>query len=332
MQKLLLLMVLSGCLGPLHVWGQQDPMLTQFSFNNLIFNPACAGANDHLALSLTHRQQWLGVEGAPITQALSIHSPLSNGRIALGGSLVHDKIGPTSTLDFSTAYAYRFPVGNNMLLSAGLQASVANWHGDWFDVILEDGIDEVFQNNQTRWLPNVGVGLFLYNDRFYAGFSSPRLIEHDLRRAASGENTFYAKTYRHYYTMVGMTWALDDDERILLKPALLLKSTGWFSSFRSDASFQQVGSPTELDIDCSVFFNQMLRVGISWRTALEMSRSSASSANMWAAYYLQNGLRIGAAYDLTLSRLRQVGTNSVEVMIGYEFDVKVKRVSSPRYF
>ena len=76
----------------------------------------------------------------------------------------------------------------------------------------------------------------------------------------------------------------------------------------------------------------MLRVGISWRTALEMSRSSASSANMWAAYYLQNGLRIGAAYDLTLSRLRQVGTNSVEVMIGYEFDVKVKRVSSPRYF
>ncbi len=246
--------------------------------------------------------------------------------------MVHDKIGPTSTFDLSTAYAYRFPMGDDMVLSAGLQASVANWHGDWFDILLEDGVDEVFQNNQSRWLPNFGVGLFLYNDRFYAGFSSPRLIEHDLRRAASGDYAFYAKTYRHYYTTIGMTLPIDEDERILLKPALLLKSTGWFSSFRRDATFQNVGSPTELDLDCSVFFNQTLRVGASWRTALEMKRSSASSANIWVAYYMLNGIRFGTAFDLTLSRLRQAGTNSVELMVGYEFDVKVKKVSSPRYF
>ena len=332
MQKFLLLTVLVGCFSLHPVLGQQDPMLTQFSFNSLVFNPACAGTNEHLALSLTHRQQWLGVDGAPETQAFSIHGPLANDRIALGGSMVHDKVGPTSTFDVSTAYAYRFPIGNDMQLSAGLQASVANWHGDWFDIILEDGIDDVFQNNQSRWLPNFGVGLFLYNDRFYAGFSSPRLIEHDLRRAGGGDYAFYAKTYRHYYTTVGMTWSLDEEERILLKPSLLLKSTGWFSSFRRDATFQNVGSPTELDLDCSVFFNQTLRVGASWRTALEMRKSSASSANIWAAYYLRNGIRIGAAYDLTLSRIRQAGTNSVEIMVGYEFDIKVKKVSSPRYF
>lgn len=332
MQKIVLLIILSGLCRPVFLSGQQDPMLTQFSFNSLIFNPACAGTNDHLALSLTHRQQWLGIDGAPVTQALSAHSPLSNGRIAWGGSIVRDKIGPVSTFDLSTAYAYRFQVGNDMILSAGLQASVANWHGDWFDIILEDGIDEVFQNNQSRWLPNFGAGLFLYNDRFYAGFSSPRLVEHDLRRAAAGAFSFYAKTYRHYYTTVGMTWALDDDERILLKPALLLKSTGWFSAFRSDASFQKIGSPTELDLDCSIFFNNTLRLGASWRTAVEMKRSSAASANVWGAYYLLNGLRFGASYDLTVSKLRQAATNSVEIMVGYEFDIKVKKVSSPRYF
>jgi type IX secretion system PorP/SprF family membrane protein len=307
-------------------------MLTQFSFNNLLFNPACAGINDHLALTATHRHQWLGIDGAPVGQTISVHSPLSGKRIALGGSLTHDKIGPTETFELSTDYAYRFPIGDKMQLSAGLQASIANWHGDWFNVFLEDGIDAVFQHNQSRWLANFGVGLFLYNDRFYAGISSPRLIEHDLRRAASSDYSFYAKTYRHYYTTIGASFPVDDQERIVIKPALLLKSTGWFSSFRRDETFQNIGSPTELDLDCSVFFNNTLRVGASWRTAVEMKRSSAASANLWAMYYLLNGLRFGASYDLTLSKLRQAATNSVEIVVGYEFDIKVKKVSSPRYF
>jgi type IX secretion system PorP/SprF family membrane protein len=332
MQKTLLLLGLLGYLSPFGLQAQQDPMLTQFTFNNLLFNPACAGTNDHLSMSVTHRQQWLGLNGAPVGQSLSVHSPLANNRIALGGTLTHDKIGPTETFDLSTAYAYRFPIGEHMQLSAGLQASLANWHGDWFDILLEDGIDGVFQQNQSRWLPNVGVGLFLYSDRFYAGISSPRIVEHDLRRAAGGDYAFYAKTYRHYYTTVGATFPVADNGRILIKPALLLKSTGWFSSFRRDETFQNIGSPTELDLDCSVFFNQTLRVGASWRTAVEMKRSSASSANVWAMYYLLNGLRFGAAYDLTLSQLRQAATNSLEIVVGYEFDIKVKKVSSPRYF
>lgn len=332
MQKTLLLFCVLGCLQPFRLSGQQDPMLTQFAFNNLIFNPACAGINDHLTFSLTHRDQWFGVEGAPVSQTLSAHTPLANNRIALGGTFTHDKIGATETFDFSTAYAYRFPIGENMQFSAALQAGIANWHGDWFDVLLEDGGDDVFQRSRSRWLPNFGMGLFLYSDRFYAGISSPRLVEHDLRRDADSDYLFHAKTYRHYYTTVGASFPLDDDARIVLKPALLLKSTGWFSSFRRDPTFQKVGSPTELDLDCSVFFNQTLRVGASWRTAVEMKRSSAASANLWGMYYLLNGLRLGASYDLTLSRLRQASTNSVEIIVGYEFDIKVKRVSSPRYF
>lgn len=332
MPRFLLFVCLLGCLQPLTLRAQQDPTLTQFSFNSLVFNPACAGINDHLAFAMTHRQQWLGVEGAPVSQTVSAHSPLRNKRIAIGGTLAHDKIGPTETFDFSAAYAYRFPIGDNLQLSAGLQAGIANWHSDWFDITLENGVDEVFQKNNSRWLPNFGAGLFLYGDRFYAGISSPRLVEHDLRRAAGGDYQFYSKTYRHYYTTVGASFPLDDDERIVIKPAVLLKSTGWFSSFRRDPTFQNIGSPTELDLDCSVFLNQTLRLGASWRTALELKQSSASSANLWAMYYLLNGLRLGASYDLTLSRLRQAATNSVEIVVGYEFDIKVKNVSSPRYF
>ena len=332
MQKTTLVFLWLACWLPGLMSAQQDPMLTQFSFNPMLFNPACAGLNDVLSVSATHRQQWLGIDGAPVGQTISAHAPLSGKRVALGGILLHDKIGATETFELASAYAYRFPIGEKMQLSAGLQASIANWHADWINVFLEDGIDEVFQNRQSRWLANFGAGMFLYNDHFYAGISSPHLVEHDLRRAADGNFELYAKTYRHYYTTIGGTIPLDNHARLVLKPALLLKSTGWFSSFRRDERFHNVGSPTELDLDCSLMFRQTFRFGVSWRTAIEKKRSSASSANLWAMYYLQNGMRFGAAYDLTLSKLRQATTNSMELVVAYEFNIKVKKVSSPRYF
>jgi type IX secretion system PorP/SprF family membrane protein len=312
--------------------GQQDPMFTQFIFNSLVFNPACAGMNGHLTLNLNHRRQWAGLDGAPVTQALSGHMAVSGGRIGLGLSMVRDKVGPTGTFDLNTAYAYRLPVGDNMQLSAGLQASVSNWRGDWFDVVLEDAFDGAFQRNQSRWLPNFGAGVFLQGKRFYAGLSCPRLVEHDLRQASGDEYPFYARSYRHYYLMAGLAYPLDPEERIVLQPNFLLKSAGVLSGLRRNDTFNDVGAPTELDLDCSIFFNRVLRLGAAWRTALEMRSSSAASANAWAEYYLKNGLRLGLAYDHTLSKLRTAAPHSVELLLGYEFDVKVKKVSSVRYF
>ena len=75
----------------------------------------------------------------------------------------------------------------------------------------------------------------------------------------------------------------------------------------------------------------MFWVGASYRTALS-GKSSHDSANLWLAWSLRNGLRFGAAYDITLSKVRTASSNSFEIMLGYEFDVKVKQVASPRYF
>jgi type IX secretion system PorP/SprF family membrane protein len=312
---------------------QQDPMFTSYQFNSLVFNPAYAGSNDHLTLNLIHRQQWLGFDGAPVTQSLVAHTPLKSERVGVGLSVVHDKIGPTGVLNAAGSYAYRMQVGKkkNMKLAIGLQASIANWHGDWLEVTVEQGSDPAFQENVSRWLPNFGAGVYLSGKRFYAGFGCPRLLENDLRGAKDGNVTLFAKNYRHWYTAIGGILPIDGDQ-LIFRPGLLLKSTGLLSSLHGKNAPQNIGSPTSLNLDAAFFFRQTFWLGATFRTAVQLSKSSTDSADLWAAWNLRNGLRLGASYDFTLSRLRNAAGNSFEIMAGYEFDIKVKKVASPRYF
>lgn len=330
MKKGLLLAFFASLAFGVGLFGQQDPMLTKYMFNRLAFNPASAGSNEHLSMALVHRQQWLGVEGAPVTQTFNVHSPLRNERVALGFSFANDQIGAMGITDLAVAYTYRFPLGEKLKLAAGLQIGMANWRGNWSSLSLREDGDVAFQDNLSRWLPNFGAGLQLYNERFYIGFGCPRLLEYNLRKADAGQTPIFAKTYRHYYTSVGFALPLGS-ENLVFRPTALLKSTGWFSSFRSDAAFEQIGSPTELDLDAALFFQKTFLLGLAYRTAFE-SGSSHDSMDFWAAVYLRNGLRLGAAYDLTLSELQQVSNGSFELMLGYEFDIKVKKVATPRYF
>lgn len=41
------------------------------------------------------RRQWVGLEDAPGTESVILHAQLANGKIGLGGKLLHDQIGPT---------------------------------------------------------------------------------------------------------------------------------------------------------------------------------------------------------------------------------------------
>ena len=82
---------------------QQDPMFTKYMFNTLIFNPAYAGSKEHMSMTLLHRDQWIGLsEGRPTTQTLTLHSPIKGNRIGVGGSLLHDDIGPTKEINWIT--------------------------------------------------------------------------------------------------------------------------------------------------------------------------------------------------------------------------------------
>jgi len=313
-------------------YAQQDAMFTKYMFNSLVYNPGYAGSKDHLSLGLLHRTQWWGIEGAPQTQSFTIHTPLKNERVGVGLTAVNDVVGPIHTINANLSYAYRIPIGKGKL-SIGLQGGLYNWRADWDKLDIQDNTDDAFSETDPNYfLPNFGAGLYYYTDRFYIGVASPHLIEYDLRR--DNINTaIWSKQYRHYFAMLGAAIPLGG-ESFIFKPSILVKNVGLFSGASKDPAFQRIGAPTEFDIDLSMMFYQAFWVGISFRSAIEGfdDRSSFDSFDIWASYYLMNGLRIGAAYDYTVTKLQSPAQGSFEVMIGYEFDYKTKRTVTPRYF
>ena len=102
-------------------YSQQDAQFTQYMYNTINFNPAYAGSRGTLNTFALHRTQWVGLDGAPVTNIISINSPLNLSNLGLGVSLINDKIGPTNDNTISADISYTIPVSENYKLSFGIQ-------------------------------------------------------------------------------------------------------------------------------------------------------------------------------------------------------------------
>lgn len=333
---------------PFTLQGQQDPMFTKYMFNSLTFNPAYAGSSGFMSANLLHREQWSGWgnrsdgrteggidNGAPLTQTFQLHSPWKK-RVGLGLNIVNDAIGARNTTSANVAYAYRVTFGRGKL-ALGVQGGATYWRADWSKLSERDPADPVFQQMPSQWIPNFGAGVYYNSDFFYLGVSVPSLLTYELPIMGTRDQPTnkFAQTQRHYYFTVGGAIPITGPN-LMFKPSLLIKSVGLLQDFTGDgAAITTTGAPIEFDIDMSLFFYETLWVGVSFRSAIEAvvaNKSSFDSADVWVAYYLKNGLRIGAAYDFTLTDIQQYSNGSFELMLGYEFDYDVKRVNTPRYF
>ncbi|MEM6321385.1 MAG: type IX secretion system membrane protein PorP/SprF [Bacteroidota bacterium] len=329
---------------------QQDPMFTKYMFNSQVFNPAYAASKDFLSVNILYREQWWGLtqgsggnafKYSPSTQTVTLQSPVGN-RVSLGGTLINDRIGARSSTTANFVYAYHFPFATGEL-SIGLQGGLINWRADWSRLNFKDPQtdDPIYaENNPNRIVPNVGVGLYYYSDNFYAGFSIPHVIENDLRdfipEIDQNSSRNVDRYYRHYFFMTGAAIELAG-KSLVFKPSLLIKNVGLLSDFAANQqSIAQVGAPTEFDIDLSLFFNEVFWIGVAYRSAFEVAafggESSNDSVDIWFSFYLDNGMRIGAAYDFPLSQIRRSTAGSFELMVGYDLDYKVRKVHTPRYF
>src|SRR5437016_601501 len=105
-------------------FSQQDAMFTHYMYNTLAVNPAYAGTRNALTVTALHRSQWVNFPGAPVSQTLTMHSPLINEKIGAGLSVLNDKIGPTRVTAVYADFAYHLTIDSKSKLSLGLKAGV----------------------------------------------------------------------------------------------------------------------------------------------------------------------------------------------------------------
>jgi type IX secretion system PorP/SprF family membrane protein len=284
---------------------QQLPQFTQYMYNTISINPAYAGSRETLSVVGLHRSQWVGLEGGPQTQTLSIHAPLRNERIGLGFSFINDKLGFQNFSYLYADFSYTIPTGGKSKLAFGMKAGFTSYSLD-SDFQQSQTNDPVIFGFEDRWKPNIGTGVYWHSEKWYLGLSAPRILNTDY----TGDAEFQALERISYYVTGGYVFDLSENTKF--KPAALLKTTN--------------GAPLSFDLTANFLFYEKFWAGASYRI-----NERAAALGAIADFQVSKQLRIGYAYEYPLSDLRPYTSGTHEILLMFEV-FKSKRIKSPRYF
>jgi type IX secretion system PorP/SprF family membrane protein len=303
----LLALVIGAC--PVAALAQQEVMVSQYMFNGLFLNPAYAGSHGYVSSSLLHRAQWMQVEGAPSTSMAAIDGSLMNGKMGVGLSIVHDRIGVSSDMDISGHYAYHLQLNENSRLALGLRAGVSVYSARLSDLVYWDLNDPLYQDNlQNELVGKFGFGVYWYDDRSYVGLSVPTIHATDGRLASRIASVYDNYFSQHFYLHAGRVFPLN--EVFDIKPSTLVK--------------YEPNAPPQVDVNCNLLYKERVWLGLGYRTGADMVAM--------VEYQITPQMRMGYAYDMATSPLRTYTTGSHEVMLGIDFGRDLVRIKTPRYF
>lgn len=290
----------------LSVSAQQEPQYTQYMYNPSVINPAYAGSLGYGSLFSLYRTQWIGLEGAPKTLNMSYHQPLETSNLGLGGNIVHDEIGPSTTTNLFVDVSYTIRFENDSRLAFGMKAGGQLLNIDYTKLNHYNPNDVSFRNNiNSQFTPNIGAGLFYYNANSYLGLSVPMLLQ-----TKRFDEFAYSDANRrqHFYFMGGKVFDLNYN--LKFKPAFVTKMVA--------------GAPLQVDLTGNFLINEKFTVGVAYRW------SAALSALV--GFKVSDRIFIGYGYDRETTRLSNFNSGSHELFLQFDLFKINQQVETPRFF
>ncbi|RPI10747.1 MAG: type IX secretion system membrane protein PorP/SprF, partial [Acidobacteriales bacterium] len=253
---------------------QQVPMYSQYIMNGFLINPSFAGRDGYTTVTLTTREQWVGLEQAPGTYAASFQTrllknsyiskttavrkklvkPTKGGKVGLGGYIFNDNNGIMRRTGFQAVYAYHITLGrtegvpNNLAFGLALTA--------YQFAISTEGLtydhDDPLLNNYDRsvFIPDFNFGASLTTTKYYVGFAMTNLLRGSLMFADTTNTK--RNELGHYFLTGGIKIPLTRDWT--LEPSAFIKS--------SDMLLKSL----QMDLTARAYFKEDYWAGLSWRT------------------------------------------------------------------
>ncbi len=298
MRRLKAILLFFAIAGSGTLLGQQLPQFTQYMFNDFVINPAIAGTQNHYQIRTNHRFQWVGLADPPMTNSIAFYGPSEKWDMGYGGYIYNDVTGPTSRTGLTGSYAYNIAVNNTMRLSMGISFSMIQYRVDGTQLNPKDVSDPSILNMvSTSYMPDAGLGAYLYADEFYVGLSISQILNNRVKVFDYKVDDNRLKP--QFNITGGYIYELNQDWD--LEPMLIFKGT----------------APKEIsfDITAKVTWQKMVWGAVSYRYT--------EAVAILIGYSYQDTFIFGYAYDIGITSLRNYNSGTHELMIGYRFnDVK----------
>ncbi len=307
--------ILAVVLSATKSFAQQDPQYNLYQYNQMVINPAYAGARDAIALVADVRKQWLAFPGAPTTAVFSVHSPVANDKVGLGLNIINDKIGSKTVSSAYANFSYILKVNNKTKLAFGARAGYSSYKFNFSDVKYKETDDAVVADlsSSNKGALDIDAGLYLRTNTFYMGLSATHLNN---GKVYNGEftvrdttgNKDYSVSYilkPHIFLTMGKSFVVN--ENFLVVPSLMVK---------------HVMTKTTVDVNLNFFaakriwFGGFVRQGYGFGGLFQV--------------YITNQFRLGYSYDVGTGKRKNLGS-SHEIMLGYDIKKNKSKTVSPRF-
>lgn len=276
--------------------GQQLPVTGLYYQNKFLVNPAAAGEQDVLAAFLNHRRQWVGIEGAPVTNILSVHSPIGNGNQAVGATLSTDRTHILQRTSGTIAYSQRFNFSKQKkhFLAIGAGIGFIDNRINLSGVNAQDPTEIILGANQINGTTfNIDAGLEYRLSGFTLGVSVPQVLETSVNYNEFGGDRFM-ELKRHLVAYTGYNFRIKDGIW-MIEPSALFR-------YLPNGNYQ---------IDGNLYIN--------WKDIVWVGGTYRTDAGIIPAvgFRVAKQFSVTYAYELSNSSLAKESNGTHEVMVGF---------------
>ena len=269
-------------------FAQIESMSSLYRMNPQTINPAHAGSTEHSDVTVLNRQQWLGMEGAPVTYVFSGNFKFK-GQSGIGANAMFDQAGPMKITSISGDYAYHTKLSESWAFSGGIRAGVTNLSLDFTGLALTNDGDVMFAGNRSTGLMfNTGWGVKVNKgDGFFVSISQPRVFKYDLEGAGAFKDVPY------FFGMVGTKYKIN--ENVSIYPSALFR----------------MAKDVPLSWDANVMLNLKgkLDAGLSYR--------NGDSWGIRLGVQATEKIYLGYVFEMPTSQLSKVGVQTHEIALRY---------------
>ena len=290
---------------------QEYPWSLQYVTNMHIMNPAFVGMWDKAGLLVSTRTNWVGIQGAPLSQYVGYFTPVKDQKSGVGLNLQRISTGLEKRLSLTGDYSYQIRLDWYNFLRFGLRVGIMNYDNNLADYQLypDRVYDQEFDPDVRFYnMTTFGVGGVFYNDHLFISLSMPQVINNTFR---VNRNNFQSSVASFKTAYLSGSYVFNMANNVVLRPNLLMIAT--------------IGKSVYFDAAALVYLPSDLVLGLSARTN--------GSVCFSAQYTFKNNIRIGFASDYAvISDIRKYQMGSYEFVVGYDLNVGKRKNSRPVYF
>jgi type IX secretion system PorP/SprF family membrane protein len=276
---------------------QTETMYSQYLFNMSNINPAFVGNNGIKSFTFYKRSQWVGLEGAPQTNAVTFESPLLNNKAGIGVQFYDDKIGVEHATGFNTYLSTKIKISDEATISGGINIGLMNYRIDLLSLSNStfQQNDIAYNNNFNKFMPILGAGIFYTDKNFYTGISIPSILKSRLTDINLIRSNLQKVNKQQVFISSGATFFVNKD--LIIKPSVLIKVLS--------------SAPITIDYNTNFWYKNFIGLGVSYRT----TKAVVGILELKTDF----NLKIGYAYDLNLNPIKYYSSGSHEIVLRYEF-------------